>query len=109
MSTRKVVEYLDADGASPFAKWFERLDAVAAAKVTTALYRMEQGNLSNVKAVGQGVAEYRIDFGPGYRIYLGQDGATIVILLGGGTKKRQSADIRMAQRRWLQYKSRKKR
>ena len=109
MPTRKVVEYLDADGASPFAKWFERLDAVAAAKVTTALYRMEQGNLSNVKAVGQGVAEYRIDFGPGYRIYLGQDGATIVILLGGGTKKRQSADIRMAQRRWLQYKSRKKR
>ena len=109
MSTRKVVEYLDADGASPFARWFERLDAVAAAKVTTALYRMERGNLSNVKAVGQGVAEYRIDFGPGYRIYLGQDGATIVILLGGGTKKRQGADIRLAQQRWLQYKSRKKR
>ena len=109
MSIRKVVEYLDADGVSPFARWFERLDAVAAAKVTTALYRMEQGNLSNVKAVGQGVAEYRIDFGPGYRIYLGQDGATIVILLGGGTKKRQNADIRLAQQRWLQYKSRKKR
>ena len=109
MPTRKVVEYLDADGASPFARWFERLDAVAAAKVTTALYRMERGNLSNVKAVGQGVAEYRIDFGPGYRIYLGQDGATIVILLGGGTKKRQNADIRLAQQRWLQYKSRKKR
>ena len=67
------------------------------------------GNLSNVKAVGQGVAEYRIDFGPGYRIYLGQDGATIVILLGGGTKKRQNADIRLAQQRWLHYKSRKKR
>ena len=70
---------------------------------------MERGNLSNVKAVGQGVAEYRIDFGPGYRIYLGQDGATIVILLGGGTKKRQGADIRLAQQRWLHYKSRKKR
>jgi len=109
VSTRKVVEYLDADGASPFARWFERLDAVAAAKVTTALYRMERGNLSNVKAVGQGVAEYRIDFGPGYRIYLGQDGASIVILLGGGTKKRQNADIRLAQQRWLHYKSRKKR
>ncbi len=71
MSTRKVVEYLDSGGASPFARWFTRLDAVAAAKVATALYRMEQGNLSNVKPVGQGVAEYRIDFGPGYRVYFG--------------------------------------
>ena len=62
---RKVIEYLEQDGASPFAKWFEKLDAVAGAKVATALYRMEQGNLSNVKPVGQGVAEYRIDFGAG--------------------------------------------
>jgi putative addiction module killer protein len=109
MSTRKVVEYLDADGASPFARWFERLDAVAAAKVTTALYRMEQGNLSNVKAVGQGVAEYKIDYGPGYRLYLGQEGATIIILLGGGTKRRQDAEIRLARQRWMDYKARKKR
>ena len=77
MPHRKPVEYLEPDGSSPFARWFARLDAVAGAKVTTALYRMEQGNLSNVKPVGQGVAEYRIDFGPGYRIYIGQDGAGI--------------------------------
>ena len=108
-STRKVVEYLEPDGASPFAKWFARLDPVAAAKVTTALYRMEQGNLSNVKPVGQGVAEYRIDFGPGYRIYIGQQGKVLVILLGGGTKKGQSADIRLAQQRWRDYKARNKR
>jgi len=109
MSPRKAVEYLEPSGSSPFAKWFARLDAVAAAKVATALYRMEQGNLSNVKPVGQGVAEYRIDFGPGYRVYLGQDGEALIILLGGGTKKGQNADIRIAHQRWRNYKARKKR
>jgi len=109
MPPRKVVEYLEPDGCSPYARWFARLDDVAAAKVTTVLYRVEQGNLSNVKPVGQGVAEYRIDFGPGYRIYLGQDGAVLVVLLGGGTKKGQNADIRLAQQRWRDYKARKKR
>jgi putative addiction module killer protein len=109
MPTRKVVEYLEPGGASPFAKWFVRLDAVAAAKVAMALYRMEQGNLSNVKPVGQGVAEYRIDFGPGYRLYIGQDGDVLIILLGGGTKKGQNADIQQAQQRWRDYKARKKR
>jgi putative addiction module killer protein len=77
--------------------------------VVTALYRMEQGNLPNVKPVGQGVAEFRIDFGPGYRIYFGQDGDVLIILLGGGTKKGQSADIHLAQQRWRDYKARKKR
>ena len=109
MPTRKVVEYLDLSGYSPFAKWFARLDPAAAAKVTTALYRMEQGNTSSLKPVGQGVAEYRIDFGPGYRIYLGQDGAILIILLGGGSKKGQNADIQAAQHRWRDYKSRKTR
>lgn len=109
MPTRKVVEFLEPNGSLPYAKWFARLDAVAAAKVATALYRMEQGNLSNVKPVGQGVAEYRIDFGPGYRIYIGQDGDVLIILLGGGTKKGQNADIQLAQKRWRDYKTRKKR
>jgi putative addiction module killer protein len=109
MPTRKVVEYLEPGGSSPFARWFARLDAMAAAKVATALYRMEQGNLSNVKPVGQGVAEYRIDFGPGYRLYIGQDGGVLIILLGGGTKKGQSSDIQQVQQRWRDYKARKKR
>jgi len=99
MPTRKVDEYLEPGGAAPFAKWFARLDALAAAKVATALYRMEQGNLSNVKPVGQGVVEYRIDFGAGYLIYIGQDGNVLIILLGGGSKKGQSADIQQAQQR----------
>ena len=63
--------------------WFRRLDATAAARVTMAIRRLELGNFSNVKGVGSGVFEFRIDFGPGYRVYFGKDGATIVILLGG--------------------------
>jgi putative addiction module killer protein len=69
---------------------------------------MEQGNLSNVKGVGGGVFEYKIDFGPGYRIYFGKDGDRLVILVGGGSKKRQAKDIAEAHERWLDYKRRKK-
>ena len=88
-----VLEYLDRSGSSPFADWFTTLEAPAAAKVTTATLRLELGNLSNVKGVGAGVFEYRIDFGPGYRVYFGKDGESIVILLAGGTKKRQDRDL----------------
>ena len=63
----------------------------------------------NAKAVGKGLAEYRVDFGPGYRSYFGQEADVLVILLGGGTKKGQSADIARAQQRWQEYKARKKR
>ena len=104
----EVREYLDAEGNSPYAKWFDRLNVAAAVKVTTAVHRMEQGNFSNVKGVGAGVYEYRIDFGPGYRIYFGKDGDRLVILLAGGTKKRQDADIAAAKGHWRDYKRRKR-
>ena len=100
--------YIDEHGNKRFADWLDRLDAVAAAKVTIALARMEQGNFSKVKGVGSGVFEYKIDFGPGYRIYFGRDGESIVILIGGGTKKRQHRDIAAAQECWAAYKRRKK-
>jgi putative addiction module killer protein len=101
-------EYVDERGQSPFAKWFEDLDARAAAKVTVALARMELGNLVNVKALGAGVLEYRIDWGPGYRVYFGRDGSTLVILLAGGTKRRQQWDITVAQERWADYRRRRR-
>lgn len=107
MTAIRVVEYLDLQGKSPFARWFEDLNAEAAAKVTTALYRLAQGNFSNVKGVGGGVFEYRIDFGPGYRIYFGKDGETVVILLGGSTKKRQQLAIAAAVDAWVACKRRK--
>lgn len=101
--------YLSGDGKSPFEEWFSGLDAQAAAKVTTALVRLEQGNLSNAKGVGAGVLEYRIDWGPGYRVYFGRDGDVLVILLTGGTKKRQQPDIEEAQGLWADYKKRRPR
>jgi putative addiction module killer protein len=102
-----VREYNDGRGRSPFAAWFDDLNAQAAAKVTTALTRMAQGNFSNVKGVGSGVFECRIDFGPGYRVYFGKDGERLVILLGGGSKKRQQQDINAALANWQDYKRRK--
>jgi putative addiction module killer protein len=104
----EILEYLDAAGGSPYRDWFDALDAAAAARVTVAITRMRLGNFSNAKGVGSGVQEYRIDFGPGYRIYFGRDGEKLVILLAGGTKKRQQADIGTAQARWADYKRRKK-
>jgi putative addiction module killer protein len=106
--TLEIVEYLDANETSQFARWFDELDPQAAAKVTVALQRIRQGNLSNVKGVGAGILEYRIDFGPGYRIYFGRDGERIVVLLGGGTKRRQGRDIERVQARWVDYRRRKK-
>ena len=103
-----VREYLDEDGTSPFADWFIGLDAIAAAKITVVLARIGHGNLSNVKGVGEGVLECRLDFGPGYRVYFGRDGDVLVILLAGGTKKRQQRDIEAAQARWAAYKRRKR-
>jgi putative addiction module killer protein len=100
----EIREYLGKNGRSPFGKWFESLDSAAAAKVTVAVVRLEQGNFSNAKGVGSGVYECRIDFGPGYRVYFGKDGAALVILLGGGTKKRQSMDIQTATEYWKNYK-----
>jgi len=104
----EVLEYLEPDGRSPYAEWFDNLNPPAAAKVAIALARLSQGNFSSVKGVGSGVHEYRIDVGPGYRIYFGKGGERVVLLLGGGTKKRQQKDIADALSRWQDYKRRKK-
>jgi putative addiction module killer protein len=69
--------YVTPGGYAPFAAWFEDLDLVARAKVTRAVARMGRGNFSNVKSVGRGVLELRIDFGPGYRVYFGREGETL--------------------------------
>jgi len=103
----EVREYLDRGGRSPFAAWSDGLNREAAAKVAAALARIQQGNLSNAKSIRAGVHEFRIDFGPGYRIYFGKDGDRLVILVGGGTKKRQQEDINTALARWQDYKQRK--
>lgn len=103
----EVVQYETEEGSCPFAAWFEGLDARAALKVRTALARIEAGNFGDVKPVGEGVSERRIDFGPGYRVYFGRDGDRLVILLTGGTKMRQQRDIDQAKAYWSDYKRRK--
>ncbi len=102
-----VEQYVNAAGLNRFEKWFDKLNEPAAAKVTTALRRLELGHKSGLKPLGAGIAEYRIDFGPGYRIYLGQDGDRLIILVGGGTKQGQAADIAAAKAEWAEYKRRK--
>ena len=104
-----IKEYVDGNGRNQFQRWFDSLADPAALKVRTALARLEVGNTSSLKSVGQGVHEIRIDFGPGYRVYLGQDGVQLVILLGGSTKARQDVAIAVAQERWSDYRRRKRR
>lgn len=102
-----VQEYIREDGTSPYQKWFNGLDPVAAAKITVAHSRLELGNTSNIKWLG-GIGEYKIDWGPGYRIYLAMEGQKLIILFGGGTKKTQKSDIKAAQKLFLEYRDRRK-
>jgi putative addiction module killer protein len=107
-TTFEVKEFTESGKHSPFATWFDSLDAVTAARVDRYLRRLEAGNFGSVKALQAGVSELRMDFGPGYRVYFGRDGKTIIILLGGGSKKRQPADIATAIERWKRYQQTKK-
>jgi len=102
-----VREYSCVDGSRPFQIWFNKLDPQAAAKIRVAIARLELGNTSNIKWFS-GIGEYKISWGPGYRIYLIQDGDQLIILLGGGTKKNQKADIDQAKIFAQEYKQRKK-
>lgn len=103
----KVQEYIREDGTIPYQQWFDNLDAIAAAKVTVAKSRLELGNTSNIKWF-DGIGEYKINWGAGYRIYLAQDGKQLIILFGGGTKKDQQTDIEQAKALQQEYKKRKK-
>ena len=91
-------------GNSPFADWFDSLDAVTAARVDKYIRRLEAGIFGSAKVLQEGVAELKLDCGPGYRVYFGRDGKTIIILLGGGSKRRQSTDVAAAIGRWKKYK-----
>jgi len=103
----QITEYIRENGSNPYQKWFNSLGAIAAAKITVAKVRLELGNTSNIKWF-DGIGEYRIDWGAGYRIYLAQEGQQLIILFGGGTKKSQQKDIDNAKKLFTEYKSRKK-
>ena len=107
MTAFEIREYTEGEH-SPFAEWFNELDPVTAARVDRYIRRLESGNFGAAKVLHEGVSELRLDFGPGYRVYFGRDGKTLVILLGGGSKRRQDADIAAAIARWQRYQLAKK-
>ena len=90
----------------PFEEWLDELnDKRAAARVLARLARLRQGNPGDCKPVGEGVSEMRVDYGPGYRVYFGQKGATLVVLLCGGDKHTQNRDIVFAKQYWREFKA----
>ncbi|MBI5549688.1 MAG: type II toxin-antitoxin system RelE/ParE family toxin [Deltaproteobacteria bacterium] len=101
------MEYEDARGSVPFRAWIDSLkDVRVKAKIDARLLRLRLGNFGDAKPVGDGVCELRIDHGPGYRIYYGLDGARLVVLLAGGDKASQRADITKAKTYWASYRGR---
>lgn len=101
-------EYVDARRHNHYREWVSKLDASVRARIDKSVLRMGYGNLSGVKPEGEGVSALRLDFGPGYRVYFGKDGDTLLILLAGGTKRRQQYDIELARSLWAEYKKRKR-
>lgn len=99
--------YVTEEGREPFSEWLISLrDHSARAKIRVRLDRVSLGNFGDCHGVGGGVQELRIDYGPGYRVYFGQEGTTIVVLLCGGDKSTQMNDIETAQRYWSGYRRR---
>jgi len=102
--SKTVIIYRDATGKEPFNIWLNGLrDPKTRRRILQRLWRLESGNFGDCKPVGGGVSELRFFFGPGYRVYFGQDGNTIIILLCGGDKGSQRRDIRQAQAYWKEY------
>ncbi len=104
--TPKEIEVFRAkNGGVPFENWLDDLkDKKAVARVLARLARVRQGNLGDCKSVGEGVSELRVDYGAGYRVYFGQKGRTLVVLLCGGDKRTQDRDIRLAKQYWHEFK-----
>lgn len=103
---REIERYTTSEGRVPYDEWFNSLrDINAQAKIISRLNRMADGNLGDYRSVGEGVCELKINYGPGYRIYFGQIGSTIVLLLCGGDKSTQDKDIRQAKEYWINYRS----
>ena len=103
----KVLIYESSEGRAPYSQWLNDLrDIQAAAKIEVRVRRIRLGNLGHWEPVGEGVGELKIDYGPGYRIYFGRTGATIIVLLCGGDKKTQRKDIVIAKEFWQDFKER---
>ena len=105
VTPRRMVAFRTRAGSVPFEVWLHELrDGRAAARILARLARVRSGNLGDCKSVGEGVSELRVDYGPGYRVYFGLQGQTLVVLLCGGDKRTQDRDIRLARKYWQEFK-----
>lgn len=105
---QRIVIFKREDGQQPFRTWLNGIrDQRTVRKIEARVARIRLGNFGDSKPVGEGVIEYRIDYGPGYRAYFGRDGETIVVLLCGGDKSTQNKDIALAKQYWNEYKEKK--
>jgi len=105
---KQVDIYLDSNGKAPFSAWINALaDIKGRAKIRERIARLRLGNMGDCEPIGEGISELRIHYGPGYRVYFGQDGNEIVVLILGGSKRTQNQDIKTAKVLWKDYKERK--
>jgi putative addiction module killer protein len=101
---KRVIVYADADGNEPFTDWLYKLhDIMGRKRILARIARMEQGNYGDCEPVGEGICELRMFFGPGYRVYFGEDASNVVVLLCGGDKGSQNQDIKDAKAYWKEY------
>lgn len=105
VTPRRVIVYRDDQGKEPFTLWLNGLrDQIGRQRILARVTRLTQGNYGDHASVGEGVSELRLFFGPGYRVYFGEQGDTVVVLLCGGDKDSQERDIRQAHTYWQEYK-----
>ncbi len=101
---KEIIIYSDENGKEPFSDWISGLkDIMGRKRILVRLERIAQGNYGDCQSVGEGVLELRLFFGGGYRVYFGEDGDTLVVLLCGGDKSTQNQDIKNAKSYWKEY------
>jgi putative addiction module killer protein len=100
---KQIVFYADEDGNEPFQTWIDALRAQGRRRIIKRLLRVQQGNYGDVEPIGEGLSELRLFFGPGYRVYFGEDSGNIVVILCGGDKDSQNSDIEKAKAYWQEY------
>jgi len=105
----QVIEYLNSEGKDPYREWLAGLaDRQARARILTRINRLEAGSFGDCKPLAAGVWELRIDWGPGYRVYYARAGRRLILLLAGGDKRKQQADINAAISYWKDWQDREK-
>jgi putative addiction module killer protein len=103
---KQIIFYTDENGNEPFQLWLDALrDKQGRRRIINRLLRIQQGNYGDVEPIGEGLSELRLFFGPGYRVYFGEDAGNIVVILCGGDKSSQDSDIENAKVYWQEYKT----